>query len=371
VLQKGKGTGLGLYISNQIIRRHGGRMGVVSQVGKGSTFFAEIPVRVVSQTAECESTATQRFMLTEPPGPGGPARDRDAAAAAAAAAGGVGAGAGEAAAAELAGAPLPAVREGTEETEAGEGERRAGVLTGLEGAGGAGAGAVAGTGAAAPPGAAAGPVGGTTAPAAAAAIHGPPAHALPPGPAPPLGPAAAAAAAPPLAAAAAAAGPQPPSTGGIAEALPVMRHGLSAVGERRLSILVVDDAPTNRMFLVRALRRNLPDARIGEAENGALACDMVLPDVTGWDVILMDKEMPVMDGWQATRSLRDAGYTGVVLGVTGNALAEDTAAFVAAGADAVLIKPVTMPVLLAEIQRRLGGGHRAGGGGGGGQASLR
>jgi signal transduction histidine kinase len=50
-LQHSKGTGLGLYICHQIVRRHGGRIGVTSQVGEGALFWAELPVRVLDRAA--------------------------------------------------------------------------------------------------------------------------------------------------------------------------------------------------------------------------------------------------------------------------------------------------------------------------------
>ena len=61
----------------------------------------------------------------------------------------------------------------------------------------------------------------------------------------------------------------------------------------------------------------------------------------------------VMDGYEATRELRRAGYTGVIIGVTGNALASDVAAFVKQGVDAVVIKPVDVTKLLDTIEAHI------------------
>ena len=59
-----------------------------------------------------------------------------------------------------------------------------------------------------------------------------------------------------------------------------------------------------------------------------------------YDVILMDYQMPNMDGPTAISAIRALGYTGVILGLTGNAAAIDQEAMVTAGADGVLTKPL-------------------------------
>lgn len=72
------------------------------------------------------------------------------------------------------------------------------------------------------------------------------------------------------------------------------------------------------------------------------------------DAVCMDASMPVLDGYEATRRLRgELGYDGVIVGVTGNALAEDQAAFMRAGADKVHLKPVDSRLLVADIRRLL------------------
>ena len=57
-------------------------------------------------------------------------------------------------------------------------------------------------------------------------------------------------------------------------------------------------------------------------------------------VITMDFQMPNMDGPTATRIIREMGYRGPIIGVTGNALRTDTELFMASGANKVLTKPV-------------------------------
>lgn len=59
-------------------------------------------------------------------------------------------------------------------------------------------------------------------------------------------------------------------------------------------------------------------------------------------MILMDFEMPVMDGPTATKAIRDAGYKKPIVGITGNVLDVDKKLFLDAGATAVLFKPLTL-----------------------------
>jgi CheY-like chemotaxis protein len=68
--------------------------------------------------------------------------------------------------------------------------------------------------------------------------------------------------------------------------------------------------------------------------------------VDTFDAILMDSVMPVMTGPEATVRIRALGYTGLILGVTGNALPEDIEMFTKCGANAVLTKPVNTDLLV-------------------------
>ena len=105
------------------------------------------------------------------------------------------------------------------------------------------------------------------------------------------------------------------------------------------SILVVDDALMNRKILIRLLERQGHTCH--PATNGLEAVEMYKTDPT-FDTILMDYEMPVMDGPTATQQLRDLGCQAHIIGVTGNVLADDVAYFKSHGADHVLPKPVDL-----------------------------
>jgi two-component system sensor histidine kinase/response regulator len=78
--------------------------------------------------------------------------------------------------------------------------------------------------------------------------------------------------------------------------------------------------------------------------------------LTQYDVILMDMQMPVMDGIEATRQIRDLpGYANTpVIALTANVFGEDRAACMAAGMNDHVAKPVDPPVLFDTLSRWLG-----------------
>jgi PAS domain S-box-containing protein len=120
-------------------------------------------------------------------------------------------------------------------------------------------------------------------------------------------------------------------------------------------VLVVDDHPTNRKILELCLE--LLGADIVEAEDGGQAVEAFASG--RFDVILMDMQMPVMDGLTATRLIREreraqaVNRTPIVM-VTANALPEHVRASLDAGADRHVPKPVSATNLIATITELLG-----------------
>jgi len=105
-------------------------------------------------------------------------------------------------------------------------------------------------------------------------------------------------------------------------------------------ILVVDDAPMNRKLLTRLLLKR--GHEVGMAENGLEACNKVVAAMNEgkrYDTILMDFQMPVMDGPTATQKIRSVGCDSFIVGITGNVLPQDVEHFKVCGADGVLGKP--------------------------------
>ncbi len=115
-------------------------------------------------------------------------------------------------------------------------------------------------------------------------------------------------------------------------------------------ILVVDDGDTNRKLIQLILTR--AGATVLSAENGLeslRATDREHPDL-----ILMDMQMPVLDGYSATRELRARGLTVPIIALTAHAMKGDEEKCRAAGCTGYLTKPVEGPRLLACVARQLG-----------------
>jgi len=118
-----------------------------------------------------------------------------------------------------------------------------------------------------------------------------------------------------------------------------------------LNILLVEDSADNRMITLAYLR-DTPH-RVEVAENGAVALDMF---ATGYfDLVLMDRQMPVMDGLTATRAIREWEQANrrpatPIVALTAAALKGDQEQCVAAGCTAYLTKPIKQEVLLQAIK---------------------
>lgn len=112
-------------------------------------------------------------------------------------------------------------------------------------------------------------------------------------------------------------------------------------------ILLVDDAPDNRALVNRVL--TIQGATVTTAESGQEALDHCVNDT--WDVILMDMQMPIMDGFQATRELRARGYQRPIIALTAHALPEERAQCFAAGCNDHVTKPIDWDQLVDVILR--------------------
>jgi two-component system, sensor histidine kinase and response regulator len=120
---------------------------------------------------------------------------------------------------------------------------------------------------------------------------------------------------------------------------------------RRLRVLVADDSADNRLLIDAFLKKS--EFELDQAENGEVALQKFIAGK--YDVILMDIQMPVMDGYQAARQIREWEQTHNVartpiIALTASVLNDAIGRSFDAGCDTHVSKPVRRPVLIAAIR---------------------
>ncbi len=111
------------------------------------------------------------------------------------------------------------------------------------------------------------------------------------------------------------------------------------------SILLIDDVEDNRILIQHILHKH--GMRVSLATNGAQGVDSAMSN--SFDLILMDIQMPVMDGYEATQRLRKLGYTKPIIALTAHAMKEDRVRCIAAGCNDYFTKPIHAANLIARI----------------------
>lgn len=110
-------------------------------------------------------------------------------------------------------------------------------------------------------------------------------------------------------------------------------------------VLVTDDTPANRQLVGLVLRN--AGLVVEEAENGLEALEKATAE--NFDLLLMDMQMPVMDGFTATKQLRDLGVQVPIYALTANVMQSDRERCEAAGCTGFLTKPIDIDKLLATL----------------------
>jgi signal transduction histidine kinase/CheY-like chemotaxis protein len=119
-------------------------------------------------------------------------------------------------------------------------------------------------------------------------------------------------------------------------------------------ILLAEDGIDNQRLIAMYLRKAGADVVI--AENGREVLDAVrkaADDGRPVDLILMDMQMPVLSGFEATRVLREAGYAAPIVALTARAMADDRQRCLTSGCDDYAVKPIDRHALLAMCRRWL------------------
>jgi len=119
-------------------------------------------------------------------------------------------------------------------------------------------------------------------------------------------------------------------------------------------VLLAEDVAVNRRLISTILLRT--GLRVDEAENGELALQKTLAARDAgrpYDIVFMDMQMPVMDGYESTRRLRQAGYLRPIVALTSHSMAGERKRCLDAGCDEYMTKPLDRLVLVQMLGRFL------------------
>jgi signal transduction histidine kinase/ActR/RegA family two-component response regulator len=129
----------------------------------------------------------------------------------------------------------------------------------------------------------------------------------------------------------------------------------SALPKLDCRVLLADDGPDNQRLITFILQKAGADVVV--AENGEIACQQAIAaEAAGrpFDCVLMDIQMPVLDGYAATAKLRSQNFRGPIIALTANAMAGTRENCLLAGCDAYLTKPISREGLLRMVAEFVG-----------------
>jgi signal transduction histidine kinase/CheY-like chemotaxis protein len=124
-------------------------------------------------------------------------------------------------------------------------------------------------------------------------------------------------------------------------------------------VLLAEDGPDNQRIIAHLLKK--VGVEVAIVENGLLAKEAAwaaVRDNAPFDLILMDMQMPVMDGYEATSSLRREGYTGPIMALTAHAMSNDCEKCLAAGCTEYASKPIQRTVFYGLLAKFLAPAER-------------
>jgi CheY-like chemotaxis protein len=119
-----------------------------------------------------------------------------------------------------------------------------------------------------------------------------------------------------------------------------------------LRLLLVEDHPLNQIVARGMLE--FAGAQVSVADNGQVALDMLRAQPDGYDAVLMDVQMPVMDGFEATRAIRSELRLDVpVLAMTAGVMQAEQEECIRAGMNDFIAKPIDVEQMFSVILRQL------------------
>ena len=127
----------------------------------------------------------------------------------------------------------------------------------------------------------------------------------------------------------------------------------SAVANTTGNILYAEDNKNNQRLVSLLLQKT--KAKLTLVENGQMAVEKALSE--HFDLILMDMQMPIMGGLEATKWLRKAGYDGPIMALTANVMKHDINAYLAAGCDGFIPKPIDRKKFYKIISEYMNNNH--------------
>ncbi len=127
----------------------------------------------------------------------------------------------------------------------------------------------------------------------------------------------------------------------------ITKHSIAETSKKKVKILLSEDNPVNQKVALIHLRKFGYVADV--ANNGRQALEAVNEHV--YDLVLMDVQMPEMDGHEATRAIRSAGHRVPIIAMTANAMKGDREECLASGMDDYISKPIDPKILLEKINQ--------------------
>gem|GEM_PF-7116839 len=119
----------------------------------------------------------------------------------------------------------------------------------------------------------------------------------------------------------------------------------------RHRILLAEDGEDNQVLITRVLKKAGYEVDLAHDGNEAVAKALkAIACKRPYDLILMDIQMPVMDGYEATKKLRSAGYTMPIIALTAHAMSGDEGRCIDAGCDGYATKPINREQLIRHVQ---------------------